>query len=500
MHSRYRRCLADAPISGQRVAIQLVVRRFFCDNLSCSARTFAEQISELTSPYARRTGLVCQMLEAIGLALAGRAGARLAALLGMKTSRHSLLRLIRALPDPAVGAVEVLGVDDFALRRGHVYGTVLLDILTHRPVDLIEDRTSAALADWLGQHPGVKVICRDRSGAYAEGARTGAPQAIQVADRYHLWANLGEAVEHTALAHHACLPEPTPDPANPDEPAANSSDDGVLAALVGISADEPPARPEEYGSPLRLVTRTLERHAAVTELLAKGYSLNGICRELALGFRTVQRFARAATPEELLVVTLNRPSNLDRFKPYLHERWNAGATEATVLHTELAALGWHGSLRTVQRYLTRFRDPDRAPRPAPVAPVKATPRRVTRWIMTNPANRSEGDQMRLKEILTRCPELEATTRHVNAFATMMCQRQGEQLPDWMAAVEADDLPALQSLVTSLRRDLAAVTNGLTLPYSSGQVEGTVNKIKMLKRQMFGRANFDLLRKRVLLVT
>jgi len=119
--------------------------------------------------------------------------------------------------------------------------------------------------------------------------------------------------------------------------------------------------------------------------------------------------------------------------------------------------------------------------------------------MTNPANRSAGDTVRLKEILARCPEPEATAAHVNAFATLMCQRRGEQLTSWMAAVEADDLPALHTLVTSLRRDHAAVTNGLTLPYSSGQVEGTVNKIKMLKRQMSGRANFDLLRKRVLLV-
>ena len=200
------------------------------------------------------------------------------------------------------------------------------------------------------------------------------------------------------------------------------------------------------------------------------------------------------------MVTRNRPSNLDRLKPYVHHRWNAGATEAAVLHTELAALGWSGSLRSVQRYLQRFRDPERAPRPAPLAPVLPTPRRVTRAIMTNPVNLSDGDQVRLKQILARCPELEATREHVNAFAVMMCQRTGQHLPEWMASVEADDLPALHSLVAGLRRDQSAVTNGLTLPYSSGQVEGTVNKIKMIKRQMFGRAKFDLLRKRVLLAS
>jgi transposase len=481
VHSRYRRTLADAPIGGQTVVIQLRVRRFFCVNASCVRRTFVEQVAGLTSKHARRTGLLRRMLEAIGLALA---------VLGMPASRDSLLRLVRALPDPPVGEVEVLGVDDFAIRRCHTYGTVLVDILAHRPVDLIEQRTSTVLSEWLGKHPGVKVICRDRSGAYAEGARTGAPEAIQVADRWHLWANLGAAVERIVLAHRACLDKPAPEP--PEAPPGDTADDQPAPAEADSTA------PVEYGSASRLETRTRERHTAVTELREKGYSLNAICRELGLAFRTVQRFARATSPEELLVAHRTRSHKLDRFTSYVHQRWNAGVAEATVLHAELIGLGWTGSLRTVQHYLHRFRDPDRAPRPAPPVPDKITPRRVTSWIMTNPEHLSAGDQVQLKQVLARCPQLEATAKHVACFAAMMGQRTGkDQLHAWLDAVSADDLPTLHSLVAGLRRDQDAVTNGLSLAYSSGQVEGTVTKIKYLKRQMFGRANFDLLRKRVL---
>jgi transposase len=485
--------LADAPVGARAVVIGLRVRRFFCDNTGCARRTFVEQVPGLTSPYARRTGLLRGLLETIGLALAGRAGSRLAGVLGIPTSRDSLLRLVRALPDPPVGAVQVLGVDDFAIRRSHTYGTVLVDILAHRPVDLIEERTADVLAEWLGAHPGVQVICRDRSGAYAEGARSGAPDAIQVADRYHLWANLGEAVERTVRAHHGCLSEPEPEPTQTE---LDATDGRPARAEVDAEVDEGP--PAAYGPSSRLETRTRERHAAVTELREKGYSLNAICRELGLGFRTVSRFVHATSVDELLVAHRTRSHKLDRFKPYVHQRWNAGVTEATVLHAELLEMGWTGSLRTMQHYLRRFRDPDRMPHPAPPAPNRATPRRVTTWIMTHPERLSAGNQVRLKHILARCPELEATAGHVSSFAAMMCQRTGtQQLPAWLNAVAADDLPALHSLAASLRRDQDAVTNGLSLPYSSGQVEGTVTKIKYLKRQMFGRANFDLLRKRVL---
>jgi transposase len=496
VHGGYARVVADGAAGGRPVLIALSVRRFRCLQPSCPQATFAEQADGVSARYRRRSVPLTRMLAGLGLELAGRAAARLAGTLGIAVHPSTVLRLVMALPDPVVtSAPEVTGVDDFALRKGYVYGTVLVDIEAGNVTDLLPGREAATLEAWLTAHPGAAVICRDRAGNYAEGARAGAPGAVQVADRWHLWHNLAEYAEKTVARHRGCLKEADRGerPGDDTEPAA--AQDAQARQPSPQDQAPPDGLPGAWGRERRLVTRTRERYADIRARLDAGQSLGAICRATGLDRKTVQRFARAGGIDELLVKAVNRESKLDEFKPWICQRWNEGIHDAAALHAELRQRGWTGSAQTIRRYVAPFRQAA-APEPGPAVPKT---RQITRWLLSAPEHLQPDEQAQLDDIRARCPHLDALAGHVTAFAEMMTARTGSQdLDGWLAAVEADDQPDLHSFATGIRNDQEAVTNGLTLPYSSGKVEGTVNKIKMLKRQMYGRAGFALLRKRVIL--
>jgi transposase len=493
VHSSYQRQLADTASGGQEVFIDLRTRRFFCGNPGCRKATFAEQVPGLTTRYGRRTCTLQAVLQAVALALGGRAGARLSGRLDCAVSRSTLLRLIRAAPDPDRQTPLVLGVDDFALRKGHVYGTILVDIETSRPVDMLPERSAESFRAWLDAHPGVEIICRDRAGCYAEGAAAGAPLAIQVADRWHLWHNLAEAVERAVARHRSCLQEP---PQDPGPGPAQAQPAPAQAQPAPAQAQPAPAQAQPAPAPEGgLAARTRARHADVHAALACGLTVTEIGRTLRLDGKTVRRYAAAATADELTGgARLTRPGLLGPHQAYLRKRWDEGIRSTERLHAELRDRGYRGSLRTLRRLTARLRQDTAVPAP-PAAPA---PKKVASWILTPPADLAAGNRAALAQITARCAELKATRALVRGFADMLCHRRGERLEAWAAQAEASPVSELRGFSKGLRRDWAAVTAGLTVPYSSGTVEGHVNRIKMIKRQMYGRAKPDLLRKRVLL--
>ncbi|MEU6759768.1 ISL3 family transposase [Streptomyces sp. NPDC046685] len=476
IHDRYQRRLKDRPLAEQGFVIRLTVRRFICGSADCPRRTFAEPFSQLAAPHARFTRRLNHALERVGLALAGRAGARLAAQLGFGAGRMTLLRRVMALPDPQLSTPRVLGVDDFAIRRGQTYATVLTSVYDHRLVDVLPTREGGPLAAWLIRHPGVEIICRDRAGAYADGARRGAPEAVQVADRFHLWQGLGRAVETCVAAHRDCLRNPSPGT--------------MLQQATRLTFGRPQDDSEPVG---RRAERKKAAHTLVHELLAQGHSRRAIARHLSWGLNTVLRYANAVRWQDTIRENRPRPSRLDPYKPYLERRFAEGCTSVTRLHSELVANHAPVTYQMVRAHIATLRG---APADAPPRPPSV--RQVTGWLTRHPTTLTEQDRAGLKEVLARCPELDKAARHVRDFGEILTNRLGSTLPTWIDAVDASQLPGLTGFALHLHRDLDAVTAGLTLDWSSGSIEGAVNRIKKIKRQLYGRAGFDLLRKMILL--
>ncbi|MEV6632839.1 transposase [Actinoplanes sp. NPDC051470] len=312
---------------------------------------------------------------------------------------------MRGLPVPEAGTVSVVGVDDFAFRKGRDYGIIIIiNMDTGRPVDLLPDRRSDTFADWLRAHPGAQVICRDRASGYAEGGRLGAPDAIQVADRFHLLQNLTQAVDRVVRAHRACLK---------DRPEAEA-----------VAQPRPPAdNPDEQG---RRASVTRQRHAEVRALNLTGVGTTAISRALNLDAKTVRRYLRAETPGELLAEAMPREKELDEHVGYLAKRWEQGCTNAVTLTNELRERGYRGSARTVRRLLQTWRDG--TVNPTAVIAVAPKPREVTGWIIRPAAERTGQEQADLNRILQRCDSLHIVDRLVSDFAGMLHQLRGPHPP------------------------------------------------------------------------
>jgi len=511
IHSRYQRKLGHLPIGNQPVSLLLHTRRFFCDMPGCACGIFTERVAGLMESYGRRTVFVDELLEMMACLVGGRTGSKAAQHLRLgKWSRDTLLRLIRHRPAKIVTTPRVLGVDDWAKRKGQTYGTILCDLETHHVIDLLADRESQTLADWLTLHTGVEVICRDRAGAYAEGARLGAPQAQQVADRFHLLMNLRDAVERSLEKYRAQLTVQVAKATRPSSPRISNGNAGENVPSTRFNRSyevaEPPIQSQlrQYQEAKRSLRRA--RYQQAHDLKAQGLSLRSICTIMKVTRRTLKRYLGSEHfPEHARRGVMIKP-----FSDYLRQRWEAGVRNAQQLYIEIQARGYAGSYLEVTRWVQPWRKenpPDiqavsAPPLPPSVVTVTETrsPRQVSYWFVLPPDRLTVEQSDQFQQILTAQPHLAQLHTLAAAFRTLLLTHVSgsvNSLQTWIDAASHGNQPELKGFAQGLLRDLQAVHAAITTTHSSGQVEGQINRLKLIKRMMYGRGKLDLLRKRVM---
>jgi transposase len=478
VHSRYRRTIADLPWEGVPVKIWLGARKFFCDEDRCSRRIFTEQLPETVARFSRRSCRSREALSSIALALGGRAGARLARKLGLLASGSTLLRELRkrARP-PASPAPRVIGIDEWAWKKRHRYGTILCDLERGRVIDLLPNRSTETVAAWLSQHPSVEVVSRDRASSFADAIARGAPKAVQVADRWHLLNNLLETLVRSLEPHRHTMSE--------------------VARQMVCKSSSPPPPPEVEAAPTAALRRTMEKrehrlmiYQELTRLLAAGHTQSEASRQLGVGLRTVQRWlACGVFPERKHRVF---PSIVDSYGPHLEKRYAEGCRNITLLWQELTERGFEGQSCTVRSWLRqRFGSPKKgkatltAKRPIPTGHQRIA------WLMLKA---QLGRNRYLKALYEASPTIAQIAHTARDLFDIIRRRDAAAWPGWLEA--AANSPYAR-FARHLRRDKHAIAAALQLPWSNGIVEGQIHRLKLLKRQMYGRASFDLLRLRVL---
>jgi transposase len=487
VHSHYLRKLRDLPSHGRPVTIHLAARRFRCLNATCARKTFAERLDDAVV-YARRTKRLGDLQRHLALSLGGEAGARLAGRLAMPLSADTLVRMAASTPsgEEASSTPRVLAVDDWAWRRGHRYGTILVDLEHNQVVDLLPDRQAGTLAEWLRKHPGIEIVARDRAGAYADGVRQGAPDAVQVADRWHLLRNLGDAVRAVVQNQYVGV----------KRIARQIAEEAVVPSVNMLAAAPDTAKPTAAERRSReAYARRQARYEEAAQLKAAGVSLKRIAALVGVERKTVRRWLRAAAAPRWL--KLRRVGILGPYHDHLERRWKEGCRNAAQLSRELVALGFTGRPGTVRQWAGRRRKGE--PQAMSTAAMQAatahalSARQIASMLMTDDTL-PEVEQTFVSRLLAQLPGLAECVAVAKRLNKLLRKRSKETLDEVL-----DDAggTALKTFVASLRRDLNAVQAALDLPWTTSPAEGQISRLKMLKRTMYGRAGFALLRARVL---
>jgi len=491
VHSQYQRKLADLPCVGIPVRVYWKVRRYFCDNRECGRVTFVEQIPSVAARYARRTYRLHKQQTDIGFIVGGEPGTALAHRLEIPTSADTLLGMVRNTPEQEFQAPTILGVDDWAIRKGKTYGTILIDLETRRPVDLLNERSTEALAKWLQAHPGVKIISRDRSNEYAKGATIGAPDAIQVADRFHLVKNLRETLELFLDQNRHCLRAAGEVRAQTQVLIEQKMAELAEKELIPLHRKgQSPTKAAKKSQIIR--QNRLEKYKKVMELHLQGMKVRAIARQLGLHRSTVQRYVRAGEFPEM-AQRRKTPVKIDPYLDYLEERWQAGCRNRLQLWREICAQGFDGTHQLVYAWSKQkgYSKNDMAKLSDVITTISVRPvitrpwaaKRASWLFVVDPSKLTQENKSALGRMVQVEPLISTALQLAQEFLTMIRNRHPEYLLDWLKRARDSGIEAMKSFVSGLENDLDAVRAALSLPWSNGPTEGNVNRLKLIKRQM-----------------
>jgi transposase len=468
VHSRYQRHLSDLPSQGKAVRIRVLARRFRCILSDCRQRIFVERLEvAITRPFARRTSRLEGLVHHLGLALGGRPGQSFARRLLLPVSKDTLLRVVRRHAVQPASEPRVVGVDDWAWKRGHRYGTIVCDLERRRIIDILPDREAATVTAWLVQHPSIAVIARDRGAGYKQAATDGRPEAIQVADRWHLMENASAAfLNAVRRSMHA------------------------IRKAVGVGAVDPASlsaaeRRQHSGWLLREA-----ENAAILALAAQGVAIKEIMRRTDKSRGLIRQVVRGARTD----MFRSRMNSLDPFLTQLEAAWIGGCHNGAALWRAMKAVGFIGGLRVVTEWATRKRK-EEGTTTADKRPCKApSARRIARLMTTDRDKVSKTVARTIAIIGEAVPDLTMARDLLDRFHRLIQHRKDANLDAWIADAKSG---LMASFANGIVQDHTAVQAALTEPWSNGQTEGHNTRLKLVKRQMYGRAGLDLLKARLL---
>jgi len=496
VQSRYRRTLHDLPSIGRPVHLIVHLRRFFCKKSTCAQKVFVERLPELCHPHAQRTIRLQEALCQLGLRVGGQAGADVGSELGISGSRDTILRLVRRSGQPTISKPRIIGLDDWARRPRLRYGTLICDLERSQPIDVLPDRSVETVSAWLKKHPSIEIVSRDGSSEYASAISKGAPQARQVSDRWHLGKNLSACVS-TLLA--------------------NALRELRLTTQAKTSPRSPQTRRGGETASVRQAQHTrqaerTQRYEQILALRAQGVGAAAIADQMNMPARTIRHWLERGSAPDFRHRWSRVSAHLSgHLQAYLLQRWQQGCRNVSQLERELRPLGYKGSRRSLYRFVATFEpssatsgedspeasDQQKESALSSLAALTLSVPQATWLFFRKETDLDEKEQQNLEDLRQAHPSIEKAYHLVSAFLQMLRERTGQHLEQWLTEAQESGLPEFEPFVTGVQKDKDAVLAGLTLPWSNGPLEGHVNRLKLIKRSMYGRAEFDLLKRRVL---